>query len=169
MININMQTINNKTIFHELNHAAQFLLRMNNGATYSGPLMEVETRMILFYSPFLKADEATRKDSKKMRDFIIDFYGEPLSRDLQPLTGNFYGTQNSWYIAFPKNMTKGLSEQEIYSVIYKGFSSLKNGDVNSNDFDYLMLRYAEWIKVMEKYHWDFNQFKPNYYLLKKLN
>jgi len=170
MITINMGQITSKTIFHELNHAAQNVLKLIERAKYSDAAMEVETRMILYYSVFKKADEQTRKDKNKMKDLLALTYGAKIL-DLYPLIGNFYATEgqnpcvsNASYLGYITDADKyGL----IYSYFYYKTQGLSNEKV-TNDFNVLMRDYARWLVQVGNYEFDDTLFNPDFFLLDKL-
>jgi hypothetical protein len=152
-IGINMNLISSYVIFHELNHAVQYLLELEGKGQYTGALREVETRMICFYAAFLKADESTRKDYLKMREFLKSYYNNSNIEDLMPLTGS--------NLLIKKSSETGeiLSDKEIYTIIYKFFSGL-----NNNGFDQIMIEYATYLKNYYGYTYKSEEFKPIYYL-----
>jgi hypothetical protein len=152
-IGLNMSLVSGYVIFHELNHAVQYLLEIEGKGQYSDALREVETRMICFYAAFLKADVETRKDYLKMREFLESFYKNSYIKDLQALTG-------SELIIKKNDPTADIfSDKEIYSIVYNFFTGKEN-----NDFNIIMKGYAKWIK--EKYDYTYNpdEFKSNFYL-----
>jgi|GEM_PF-5857171 len=153
-IGLNMSLINSYVIFHELNHAVQNLLQLEERAQYSEALKEVETRMICFYAAFLKADNETRKDCNKMREFLTKHYDKSNIYDLLPLTGDKIVIQFS-------DDKKPKSDEEIYSIMYKFFSGLNK---ENNEFNKIMAEYADWIKNNYGYTYNPDEFKPNYYL-----
>ncbi|MBN1112618.1 MAG: Ig-like domain repeat protein, partial [Bacteroidales bacterium] len=95
-IGVDISRINKTTIFHELNHAAQNILEMENGISYSDVQMEVETRLILYYDVFITAPDAIRKDYRKMYDYLINKLGKDNCGDLMPLTGYFTCNRKLW-------------------------------------------------------------------------
>ncbi len=170
MININMENISSVVIFHELNHAAQFVLTKVEGLYYTEALMEVETRMILFYSAFKKANKETRRDHDKMLAFLISTYGKGKVADLWPLTGYFHNENGDRKITYLERDGK-LDYSEIYKVIYLYFSNFEKNSADDNNvkqFNLLMLDYAEWIKYRMNYSFNPDEFTPNYYLLNKV-
>jgi hypothetical protein len=166
---IKMSEINIKTIFHEVNHAAQLIIQLNVGtkADYSNALMEVETRMILFYSAFKMADEQTRINKDKMKTFLESTYGTDYYADLRPLVGDFFQTKTMENSYITEADGLGYStEEEKYGLVYNYFSNLNAETNNSiNDFNILMKDYANWLVASGAYSFDASLFKPNYRLL----
>lgn len=169
-IYLKMNKFNSKTIFHELNHAAQNILSKEKGYIYSEALMEVETRMILFYSAFLKADEATRKDSKKMEIFLKNYYGVNCD-DLSPLWGEFFMTKDKKNKFLTEVKGEGYDKgDKIYKLVYDFFTHLNSHKPQKNaDFDLLMKDYARWLVFAYGYSFEHNDFNPTYKLLEYIN
>ncbi len=166
--------MNSKTIFHELNHAAQFMLNKFEYRPYTSALQEVETRMILFYQVFLLANsEEIRKDRVKMVELLKTKYKGSSIEDLLPLTGDFYWGDdqesiNSIAAYFTQNKIK-YTKDAVYQIIYDWFSdNAQNNEVNKENFDKLMNHYAGWLTRRQGYEYNPTEFKPNYYLFDKL-
>ena len=154
------------TIFHELNHAAQFILYSNNRYPFNEATLEVETRMIMFYSAFKNASEDIRKDGNKMKEHFKKFYGMTSVRsDFAVFLGDA--------LLMHQHLGKEYSYDEVYNICYKYFSSrVKNekpNDADQEQFDTLMLELSRTLRKDFGYSFGYNSFKPNYYLLDMLN
>lgn len=172
MININMETLNEKTMFHELNHAAQFLLDKEKKVSYSDVQMEVETRLILYYSIFILTPDRIRSDSRLMESHLSKVCGQLYYSDLLPLTGRFVSALGADW-AVPKGSNGFYTTEELHSIFYHWFKNdLISAAKKENDdkFDLLMKSYARHIKTnvlpgkKDAYKWDPNSYTPNYYL-----
>ncbi len=171
MIDVNMSKLNKKTLFHELNHAAQFLLMKKNNVPYTFVQMEVETRLILYYSIFISASEDVIKNRNKMYYHLINLLGEDNFSDLLPLTGDFRcGDDKEWPVLSEDN-SKLYSYIELNNIFYHWFKSdLRGKEKEENDkkFDFIMKIYAKFFKECGKesslYKWDPQSYTPNYHL-----
>ena len=144
---LDMDKVDQNVVFHEFNHAAQFILNHKAPAvyTYNVATMEVETRMIIFYAAFKNADEKTRKDSRKMREHLIKFYG------LNGISsfGIFFGESDHIKITLEGDNPLGVSGAGVYEKLtYVYFNDLLlTGESNPSDtFNKLMKDYARYLR-----------------------
>jgi hypothetical protein len=172
-ISLNMKYISKEVIFHELNHAAQLMLQQLNSFNYHAVKMEIETRLILFYSVFLLADEAVQKDWELMRDELVMHYDDNIIKDLYPLLGHMYNLEGKECFGYSSEIQGEFSIcEDRYNLVYSYFSNRGNSSV-VDDFNKYMLDYQRWLYVIRGYdkYWQANDYSRTdfeYYLLNKL-
>ena len=71
---LDMDRVDENVVFHEFNHAAQYIIN-HKGKAYDYVNMEIETRMIIFYAAFKAASQATRENRGAMWTHFLNFYG----------------------------------------------------------------------------------------------
>ncbi|MFT3738444.1 MAG: hypothetical protein QM786_06775 [Breznakibacter sp.] len=174
-IKINMNTINCKTIFHEMNHAAQFILeKSNKDISYSEALCEVETRMILFYSIYKTLPKDVRSDQEKMEKILLKQADNSI--DIKPLVGRFTSDAPRNYQNIDEfcKLFGYIDNEEYlkkrYNIIHKFMESKLNrthvDDQTLIEFCLIMENYAHWLSTW--YGFNKNVFSPNFYLFDKL-
>ena len=156
---LKMDKLNKETLFHELNHAAQYILYKNNGYAFNDATFEVETRMIVFYAAFKAAPQTTRENRKAMKTFFLNYYGLSNLGTFAPFLGEEVGFRDS----------QSMSFDYYYNFCRLYFSS----KIDGIDAEHIV--YTEFKRMMEDLATNLNKeyefkkdFVPNYYLIDKL-
>jgi hypothetical protein len=163
-----------EAIFHELIHATQLILKQLNGYSYNHVKMEIEARLILFYSIFKKANIEVINNVDLMNSELEKYYGENFWVDLYPLTGYMY-EDNENGVNFDYDqvvLTKYPSIESRYNLVRSYFEGDRDQDIIT-DFNLYMLDYQRWLYEIRGYDrvWSADAHAErdfNYYLLNKL-
>ncbi len=182
-IELKMDNVSPYVIFHELNHAAQFIIAQKDGVNYSEATLEVETRLILFYQAFINADEATRNDADKMKAFLEKFYNNQAD-DLLPFVGLLRYKKDIKNGKTYNYSIKGIERllldngKNIEKVYYKHVydlliipyftAKLKDSFAQEGYFREYMKEYAKWIKEEFGYSYEPTEMRNGFYLFEKL-